>query len=618
MSTGKSSARKRQRWAVIFAIAAGSLIITLLLGGVRLFELIHLKAGDLHFLIRGKKPTSNIVVIAVDQKSLEHFPELMLFWHPYYAEAIQAAAEGGAKVMGLDITFVISVKQWEPKNDELLAAAVSATTATMPVICAYVPSMMAKQQEWPVPVNMIAAAFNQIGFANLTSDPDDFIRNQVLIDEPAPDGAFHRGLAFRVAEKFRGVDAKIENGRLIWPDRPIPATPSWNITINYAGPPATFPFISLSDFIEAARAGKKDQIRQWVGGKAVLLGPDIIDDRHPTPYYTAFSGLKYNTAGVEIHASTLRTLLDGDYLVPVPGWLRILSLGLVAFLTAYLAGTYTTWRLAYLLSIAVSGTAILTHLMFRAGRVISTSELLLACLISLVASIIYRFLTAEKRGAFFQNAISVFVGKRFAATISEEQKISLSGTRQLVTILFSDIRGFTAFCEEKDPALVVDLLNEYMGAMVKIIVKYHGNVNKFIGDGILAIFSDEDGTTQGDHPLRAVQCGTEMAQFVGKFKTGVGIHSGLAVVGNVGSQDKMEYTVLGDTVNLASRLESMNKEMKTKLILSEATQELLDGRVETAFLSEVPIRGKTLPLKIYTAAALVEPKTESSELAEKR
>src|SRR5207253_2954408 len=105
---------------------------------------------------------------------------------------------------------------------------------------------------------------------------------------------------------------------LIWPDRAVPASPDYHITINYAGPPGTFPFISLSDFIEAARAGRKDQIREWVGGKAVLLGPDIIDDRHPTPYYTAFSGLKYNTAGVEIHASTLRTLLDGDYLVPVP------------------------------------------------------------------------------------------------------------------------------------------------------------------------------------------------------------------------------------------------------------------------------------------------------------
>jgi class 3 adenylate cyclase len=330
-----------------------------------------------------------------------------------------------------------------------------------------------------------------------------------------------------------------------------------------------------------------------VGGKAVLLGPDSIEDRHPTPYYTAFSGLRYNTAGVEIHANTLRTVLESDYLAPEFWLYRLIGLLLVAGLTAVAAVSLAASRTAYWLVAGMAVTAVLTHLMFRAGVMVSTSELLLVCLISVLASMIYRILTAETFGALFQNAISIFVGKKFAATLSEEQNISLSGSRQLVTILFSDIRGFTAFCEEKDPALVVDLLNEYMGAMVKIIVSHQGCVNKFIGDGILAIFSDEDGSIPGDHALRAVRCGTEMAQFVGKFKTGVGIHSGMAVVGNVGSQDKMEYTVLGDTVNLASRLESLNKDMKTQLILSEATRELLDGKVETAYLGEVPVRGKS-------------------------
>src|SRR5271154_3618568 len=124
MFTGKSSARQRQRWAVIAAIALGSVAATLLSRNVRLFQLVHLKAGDLHFLVRGKKPTSNIVVIAVDQKSLERSKELMMFWHPFYAEAIRAAAAGGAKVLGLDHHFVVDVKKWEPDNDALLMQAV--------------------------------------------------------------------------------------------------------------------------------------------------------------------------------------------------------------------------------------------------------------------------------------------------------------------------------------------------------------------------------------------------------------------------------------------------------------------------------------------------------------
>jgi adenylate cyclase len=619
MSSGKGSARKRKRWAFIALIAVSSVVATVLLGNLRFFQLVHLKASDFHFLVRGKRPTSNIVVIAIDQKSLNSFHELLMFWHPYYAEAIKAAAEGGAKVLGFDWVFAVDVKTWEPDHDRLLSEAVISTMATMPVVCAYVSAMNSKQVEWPVQINMLAAAYNNNAFANLTTDSDDFVRNQVLIEEPDANGEFSRNLAFRVAEKFRGMDSKVENGRLVWNGRAIPTTPSRTITINYAGPTETFPFVSLVDFIRAARAGNKEQIRQWVGGKVVLLGPDSeTEDRHPTPFYTAFSGLKYLSAGVEIHANTLRTLLDDDYIVPVSNTVRLASLALVTLLTAIAMASLAARQTAFWIALGVGATAVVTHLLFRYGVMISTSELLLGCLISLLSSMAYRVLTAEKVGVFFQNAISVFVGKQFAATISEEQRISLSGKRMPVTILFSDIRGFTAFCEEKDPAVVVDLLNEYMAGMVKIIVRYHGNVNKFIGDGILAIFSDEDEeAVPGDHALRAVRCGTEMALLPGKFKTGVGIHSGPAVVGNIGSEDKMEYTVLGDTVNLASRLESLNKEMKTRLIMSEATRELLNGQFETAYLAEVPVRGKTLPLVIHTSAVLAAPKPESETLAEK-
>src|SRR4029453_2987898 len=105
MLSGKPSARKRQRrtsLVVIAVIAVGSVITTLLLGNLRFFQVVHLKASDFHFLVRGKRPTSNIVVLAIDQKSLNRFPELLMFWHPYYAEAIKAAADGGAKVLGFD------------------------------------------------------------------------------------------------------------------------------------------------------------------------------------------------------------------------------------------------------------------------------------------------------------------------------------------------------------------------------------------------------------------------------------------------------------------------------------------------------------------------------------
>src|SRR5581483_8227979 len=178
----------------------------------------------------------------------------------------------------------------------------------------------------------------------------------------------------------------------------------------------------------------------------------------------------------------------------------------------------------------------------------------------------------------------------------------------LVTILFTDIRGFTAFCESKDPAVVVDLLNIYMSQMVGFIVRHGGHVNKFIGDGILAVFSDEDpGAHRGDHALRAVRCAAEMVStVVGEFRTGAGLHSGEVVIGNVGSSDKLEYTVLGDTVNLASRLEGLNKDQHTKLLMSEESREMLRGAVDTIYLGAVPVKGKTEKMKLYTVPSLLD------------
>jgi adenylate cyclase len=145
-----------------------------------------------------------------------------------------------------------------------------------------------------------------------------------------------------------------------------------------------------------------------------------------------------------------------------------------------------------------------------------------------------------------------------------------------------------------------------MAMMVGIIVTYSGHANKFIGDGILAIFCDEDqGAAPGDHAFRAVRCATRIVTAQSQFQTGAGIHTGPAVVGNVGSADKMEYTVLGDTVNLASRLESLNKEHHTKLLMSGATQSLLGSKVQTVHLGEVPVRGKAVPINLYTVATLV-------------
>jgi adenylate cyclase len=600
--------RKWRSTLVYSGIVAGSIAASLLLGGIRVIQQLHLKALDAHFVVRGKAPVSRVVLLTIDQKALDNFQELQLFWHPYYAEAVRAAADGGAKVLGIDIAFAVPVAKWEPDHDRLLAEAVAETAARMPVVCGFIPAVMNRQQEWPVPVNMIASALGMSASVHLTADSDDFIRNQELIEALDPNSATPpvQSLALRVAEKYLGTDAEFDGTRLILQGRPIPISPGRTITINYYGSPGTFPRVSLWDFIQAARAGRKEQIREWVGGKAVLLGPDNVEDRHSTPFYTAFGGPKWLTAGVEIHANTLETLLEQRFVTKVPEWARFVGLvaatgGTVALVAALNAGAAGFW-----VTVLFAGVVIVTHLLFRAGLLLSTSQLLLACAFAVLFAVIYRFLTAQTRGELLHRAVSLFVGRHLAVSLDETQSISLSAKHAFVTILFSDIRGFTAFSESKDPQEVVSLLNDYLTSMVKIIMSYRGNVNKFMGDGILVIFTDEDGSARGDHPLRAVRCGIEMCQAASEFRTGVGIHTGLVVIGNVGSSDRMEYTALGETVNLASRIEGLNKEQKTRLLLSQATNELLDGKIETTYLGAASVRGHTNKLNMYTPAVLME------------
>jgi len=607
--------RNWKRIVICAAIALSAVIVTLLLDKVTFFQLVKLKAQDAHFVLRGKQPTKDIVIITMDEKADDHFPEPTLFWPPYYADAISGAAAAGAKVLIMDVAFGIPVATYasatHADDDSKLAGAYAAAFPTMPIVSAWVPSQAdQKDPAFAIPVNMMASAFGGAAMAALTVDPDNFIRKQVMMETPERGvdvSSLKRSMSLHGAEKFLGVDATLNNGHLFLGKREIPVDKDLNLTINFAGPSDTFPKVSLYDVVQAVHSNNTAQMEKWFKGKAVLLGPDRkTDDRHSTPFYTAFGlSKKWETAGVEIHANSLRTLLTGDFLQPVPEAGRVATMIGVAGGTVAIAATLAVAQTSIWSLVLLAAALIFTHVLFRFGWLMSSADMLFVYVVSLIGGIVFRFATAEKKSSFFKSAVALFVGKDVAKSLDQSEQIGLTGQRRMVTILFTDIRGFTAFCESKDPALIVDLLNVYMAMMCKIIVSHHGHVNKFIGDGILAVFSDEDEGAEGNHAERSIQCAQEMVTFPSDFKTGAGMHSGEVVIGNVGSSDKMEFTVLGDTVNLASRLESLNKEHKTKMLFSGSTYEIAGGNIDTVYLGAVPVRGKTEPMKLYTLTELM-------------
>ncbi len=317
--------KKWRHWATCAVLAVGSALGASLLSGVRFFQILNLKAYDAHFVARdffGKPPSiSNIVLLLADQKTLDSpsFSDLRDFWHKHYATAIRAAGQAGAKVIGLDLAFGAPVEKYEPDYDRLLGEAVS--TSPVPVVCAYATEINTNPEAQRIPINMLSAALGLAGFANLTADSDDFVRRQELTEPPprsASDPPPAHSLALRVGEKWAGSDAEWQNGQLVFQGHTIPIASDRSIAINYAGPAGTFPSVSLVDFENAAKAGNMDQLRKWVNGKIVLVGSAELSDRRDTPFVTLFSGTKWLTPGVEIHANTIRTLLTRNYLVPAP------------------------------------------------------------------------------------------------------------------------------------------------------------------------------------------------------------------------------------------------------------------------------------------------------------
>ncbi|MGC4054209.1 MAG: adenylate/guanylate cyclase domain-containing protein [Paludibaculum sp.] len=557
-------------------------VFTFALGETRIFRLLHLKAGDLYFVAAHPEQPREIVLIVVDQKSLDRFPEPLLLWHGYYAEAIEAAADAGAKVLGLDVAFPIPVNQWAAGFDERMAEAVISTSARMPVMCGYAASTLSQQRKWPVPMNMAAAALGQTAYVNLRADEDDFIRSIELVEAEGS-----RSMSLAVSERFLG--------------RPVPY-PQHNMLIHYVGPAGTFPRVSLCDFIDAARAGRRKQLQDWVGGKAVLLGPDLITDRHATPFYAFRAGTPANTAGVEIHANAVWTLLSGRHIAPLNSSLKVAVTVVISLAAALATLLVAGWPLfGYFVVLAALSTG-LGFLLFGRGMLMAPSEILLPLLISGLLSLVFGYFFAVRGRDTYRNAVRVFVGKQVAEALDASGTIALSGRREAVTILFTDIRGFTGWCDAQEPETVVARLNEYFAVMTACIVRHGGQVNKFIGDGIMAIFSDAEGAALGDHALRAVRCAMEMVGQPLEFRTGAGIHTGDAIVGNVGSGDKMDYTALGDTVNLAARLEGLNKEFQTRILMSAATWDRVKGSVEARRLGQFTVRGKSAEQSIYTVA----------------
>ncbi|MBN2443414.1 MAG: CHASE2 domain-containing protein [Spirochaetales bacterium] len=342
--------------------------------------------------------------------------------------------------------------------------------------------------------------------------------------------------------------------------------------------------------------------------KIVIVGMFAtgLGDEKPTPY-----GIMY---GPEVNANAINTIIMDDFIINASALVNIIILFIIILIISFLAS-----RLPTIISLAISLGFLIVYFfaclyIFDAvNYIITISAPVLAGMLTYIAIVTYRVMTEERD----KKRITSMFGKYVSPTVVDsllEHPPELGGVDKEMTVFFSDIRGFTTFSERMSPQALVNHLNTYLTAMTDILLEYRGTLDKYVGDEIMCFWGAP--LPEPDHSLLACMCALKQMEVLGKLNEtlpmekriniGIGINSGIMTVGNMGSQGRMNYTLMGDNVNLGARIEGLNKVYTTNIIISEYTYGLIKDKVIVRELDKIRVKGKKKPVLIYELIDTVE------------
>ena len=367
--------------------------------------------------------------------------------------------------------------------------------------------------------------------------------------------------------------------------------------------------VDLMDSYENLQTGKKPILDSALfKDKIVVIGANVpagtgLNDNKNTP-------ISINHPGADIQATIIDNIFHNDFLNIAPDWVNILLtiLGMV-FVYGFIRAFGLLKSIISVLGV-IFGYLILGAACYYFKIVISVLTPVIMFVLTIILAYTHKFVLENRSKEKVKSAMGKYMSEDvMKRVIMNIDNLGLGGKKSTVTVLFADIRGFTSMSEQMSAQQVSEILNEYFTEMEPIITKYNGIINKFIGDAVMAVFGEP--IQDKNHAQNAVKCAYEMLEKVKelqkkwvkenkpKIEIGIGINTGEVFVGNIGSVNRMEYTVIGDTVNLASRLESYNKIYKTKLLISPTTYEEVKSFTDVIKISDVQIRGKAHKMDIY-------------------
>jgi adenylate cyclase len=591
------------RRSVLWGLALGSVVALAHLVG--LLESLELKTVNHRFEMRGaEEPRFPIVLVTVDEDS---FDNLHLRWpwpRSVHARLLDEIGKGSPRAVAFDILFPEPTKD-RPREDQLLAAAMARRrNVFLAMVIKPMETLSAGIRVTNIridrPTPLLRERAVGEGFTNVIPGSDGFVREADIV-------RMHQGQAVPSL-------AKALHDRLARDLRAAPVAPRTDrILVNFRGPRGTFLTFPYYQVVTGELPSElfRDKI-VLVGASALTL-----QDLHLAPFASAGR----LTPGTEILANVLDNLLAGDPLRALPNPLRwftaeewypqnpwyVLPILVVAILATLIADRFRPLR-AFLLTAGIwlaFGAACIVAFVW--GRFwVEFVPISVALVIPYGVTVLRNFVHEER----VRREMARFFSPEIARQIAHDRSgLVIASKRRPITVLFSDIRNFTSISEGLPPEEVVELLREYFNTMVPIVLKHGGTLDKYVGDALMGLFGAP--LPQGDHAVRALRAALEMvaqipllspkweARSGRPLQIGVGVNTGEAVVGVMGADSRREYSAIGDTVNLASRLEGVTKDFKTPIVVSHATVLALGDRFQVRELSELKVKGRQEPVRVY-------------------
>jgi adenylate cyclase len=547
-----------------------------------LLKPLELGALDAHFSVRGKrKPPADLVVVKIDDQTFDSRSDggLGLQWpfpRHYHAIVLDRIHRDGAKVIAFDVQFT---EPTTAKEDDALIAAVDRDR----------------------PVVLATTEVDENGHTNIFGG-DDVLRQigarpgntNYLTDS---DGAIRRiPYELEKLKSFPVVAAEVARGRTI----PRRGSTSW---IDFAGPPGTLRSISYAKVVHGAFPSG------FFRGKIVVVGATApsLQDVHQTA--VGFM------AGPEIQANAIESALRGFPLHGTSRWFNELLIVLVGLLPPTASIRLSPFR-GLAISVVLAGLYVVgTQFAFEQGLILPFVYPLGALLLAAAGSIGVHYVLAAFERERVRDVFARFVPEAVVTQVLAEtgDGLRLGGVRRTCTVMFSDLRGFTTFSETRPAEEVLTILNRYLTAMTDAILAHGGTLVSYMGDGIMAVFGAP--LAQPDHADRALAAACDMlgprlrsfndwirSEGHGRgFRMGIGLHSGEVMAGNVGSEQRLEYTAIGDVTNTASRIEGLTKGAPHMLFVADSTVSMLTRPApELVFVDEFDIRGREGRIRLWT------------------